>query len=159
MQTLFLSATQMKQADLDSEGFSSVPVSMFQSGQFLSITDDSPGGLILLKTFYADFAGAGSAVGGTFDIQCQFVYVAGTVRFTVPETYAARQVAFQKRINYIKKLEQIALEPSSPHRTRLIKLQLAEWLGTEEAKKIPTDLVSKLAGLHPIQKRWRSPQQ
>lgn len=156
MQVLSLSSLQMKPAEQENEGVSSVPVSLFQSGQFLSITEDSPGGLILLKDFYADFAGSGAAVGGTFDIQCQFVYVAGVVRFNVPETYEDRQTAFKNRINYIKKLEQIALEPSSPHRSRLMKLQLAEWVGLEEAKKIPTELIAKLAGLHPVQKRWRS---
>lgn len=132
------------------------PISLFQSGQLLALKPDCHGGLILHKGFYADFVGPGAAVGGSFDIKCTSVYVAGVVEFNVPETFAERQEAFKNRLNYIKLLEQIALEPSSPRRAQLILQQLCEWLGETEAHKIPRELVAKLAGLHPVQKQWRS---
>ena len=125
----------------------SLPLSFFKSGQFLSLTPDCQGGIIWQKRFYADFVGPGAAIGSSFDVNCTSVYVIGTVQFFAVATYSERQQAYQKRMAYSQQLQDI-LEVEAPlHRAVLILNQLCQWVGAEEAKQIPDELVARLAGL------------
>ncbi len=126
-----------------------LPLSFFKSGQFLSLSPDCQGGLILLKSFYADFVGSGAVVGSSFDVNCTSVYVIGTVEFCAPATYSERQQAFCKRMAYTQQLQEIAGEEAPLRRSCLILQQLHQWVGAEEAKKIPDELVARLAGVLP----------
>lgn len=126
-----------------------LPLQLFGSGQLLCVTSDSPAGLILQQPHYADFIGLGAAVGGSFDIKCTSVYTLGDVKLWVPETYAQRQQAFQRRIAYITCLHKITFVQSSLQRAYLIVRQLCVWLGLEEAKAIPHELVGQLVGVLP----------
>lgn len=128
-------------------GSRSLPLSYFKSGQFLSLTPDCQGGLILQKPFYADFVGPGAAVGSSFDVNCISVYVIGAVKFSASTTFSERQQAFQQRMTYTQKLQTIAGVEAPLRRAFLILQQLSQWAGTEEAKKIPDELVARLAGL------------
>lgn len=123
-----------------------LPLSFFKSGQFLCLTPDCKGGLILQKPFYADFVGPGAAVGSSFDINCTSVYVIGTVEFYVPETYPVRQKAFQKRMAYSKRLQNIAGVEAPIHRCCLMLHQLCHWVGVKETNKVPDELIARLAG-------------
>ena len=128
---------------------SSLPVALFKSGQLLTIKPTCRGGLILQKSFYADLIGPGSAVGGYFDIKCNFVYQLGKVEFSVPETYEDRRLAVQKRIACIRRLQSIVILPLAIDRAqRMIEL-LSRWLGQAEAEGIPDELAAKLAGVLP----------
>jgi hypothetical protein len=122
-----------------------LPLSFFKSGQFLCLTPDCKGGLILQKPFYADFVGPGAA-GSSFDINCTSVYVIGTVEFYVPETYEKRQKAFQKRMAYSKRLQDIAGVETPIHRCLLMLHQLCQWVGVKEMNKVPDELIARLAG-------------
>ena len=127
----------------------SLPLSFFKSGQFLSLTSDCQGGIILQKPFYADFVGPGAAVGSSFDINCTSVYVIGSVKFCASTIYSERQQAFQQRMSYTQQLQDILQVESPLERACLIMHQLGQWVGAEEAKKIPDNLVAQLAGLLP----------
>lgn len=124
-----------------------VPLSFFKSGQFLCLTPNCQGGLILQRPFYADFVGAGAAVGSSFDVNCTSVYAIGKVEFCVPATFSERQKAFQQRMAYSRRLQEIVAEEAPLHRSILILNQLCEWVGDEEAKKIPDQLIARLAGV------------
>jgi hypothetical protein len=124
-----------------------LPLSFFKSGQFLSLTPGCKGGLILQRPFYADFVGAGAAVGSSFDVNCISVYAIGTVEFCAPTTLSERQQAFEQRMAYSQRLQEIAGEEAPLHRSILMLNQLREWVGAEEAKKIPDELVARLAGV------------
>ena len=127
----------------------SLPLSFFKSGQFLSLASDCQGGIILQKPFYADFVGPGAAVGSSFDLNCTSVYVIGPVKFCASTIYEERQQAFQKRMAYSQQLQDILQVGAPLERACLILDQLCQWVGAEEAKKIPDELVAQLSGLLP----------
>lgn len=125
------------------------PIQLLKSGQLLAINADCQGGLILQKPFYAEFVGPGAAVGGSFDIQSTSAYVLGNVQFLELTTYAERQQAFQKRIAYIKKFQNLLLEQTPLRRACLIVDQLNQWFGVDETKKISHESMAQLAGVLP----------
>ena len=124
-----------------------LPLSFFKSGQFLSLTPNCQGGLILQRPFYADFVGSGAAVGSSFDVNCTSVYAIGKVEFCVPATYSERQQAFEQRMAYSQQLQDIVGEQAPLHRSILMLNQLSQWVGAEEVTKIPDELVARLAGV------------
>lgn len=126
---------------------SELPLSFFKSGQFLCLSPECQGGLIIHKSFYADFVGPGAAVGSSFDVNCTSVYAIGKVEFCVPATYSERQQAFQQRMAYSQQLQDIVGEEAPLHRSILMLNQLSQWVGAEEVTKIPDELVARLAGV------------
>jgi hypothetical protein len=142
-------ASQATTQNPASDYCSRVPLDLFKSGQLLVLKPNCRGGLIIQKAFYADFVGPGAAVGGSFDIQCTSVYVIGEVEFDVPATYEQRQQAFQTRIAYIQKLEEILSVSSSIHRAGLMIRQLSLWLGVSHVRRIPLELIAQLGGVLP----------
>lgn len=126
-----------------------VPLSFFNSGQFLCLANDCQGGIILQKRFYADFVGPGAAIGSSFDVDCTSVYVIGAVKFCALSNYCERQQAFKKRMAYSERLQEITRLEVPSKRALWILDQLYHWVGAEEAQKIPDELVAMLAGLLP----------
>lgn len=124
-----------------------LPLSFFKSGQFLCLTPNCQGGLIIQRPFYADFVGPGAAVGSSFDVNCISVYAIGKVEFCVPATYSKRQQAFGQRMAYSQQLQDIVEQEAPLHRSILMLNQLSQWVGAEEATKIPDELVARLAGV------------
>lgn len=150
-------ASQATAQNSTSHSCSRLPLDLFKSGQLLVLKSNSRGGLIIQKPFYADFVGSGAAVGGSFDIQCTSVYVIGEVEFDVPASYEERQQAFQTRIAYIQKLEEILSVSSSIHRACLMIRQLSLWLGVSHVRRIPLELIAQLGGVLPksVSVAWR----
>ncbi len=127
--------------------YTSVPLDLFKSGRLLALKPNCRGALIIQKPFYADFAGPGAAVGGTFDFSCTSVYAIGEVEFYAPASYAERQQAFQKRMDYSQKLEEILAVPSPIHRVRAILKVLSQGLQADLVKMIPSNLIAQLGGV------------
>jgi hypothetical protein len=130
---------------------------LFKSGQWLALKPECRGGLIVQKSFYADFVGPGAAVGGSFDVNCTSVYVLGEVEFYAPTTYEERQYAFQKRVTYIEKLSAILSVRAPVHRACLTIRQLCLWVGVSQTRSIPLELIAQLGGLlpHSVALGWR----
>lgn len=128
---------------------SSPPLQLLKSGQLLSLTADSQGWLLIQKPYFAEFAGPGAAVGGSFDIKCTSVYVIGNVKFQVPETHAERQQSYQQRITYIEQLQEITSDPSPLSCAHTMVNQLNQWCGVDEVKNIPNEWIAQLIGALP----------
>lgn len=126
-----------------------LPLQLLRSGQLLALSANSQGGLLIQKPFFAEFAGPGAAVGGSFDVKCTFVYVLGTVEFQAPATYAERQEAFQQRMTYLQKLQEITSEEAPLSRARSIVNQLNQWCGIDEVNNIPNELIAQLIAVFP----------
>lgn len=126
---------------------SNLPLDLFKSGHLLAIKPNSHGAIIIQKPFYADFVGPGAAVGGGFDINCISVYVIGIVEFYAPVTYPERQQAFHLRICYSKMLQKILEIPSPIHRACAVLKRLAQGLGANSIKQIPSELIAQLVGV------------
>ncbi|MBF2028166.1 MAG: hypothetical protein IGS48_15605 [Oscillatoriales cyanobacterium C42_A2020_001] len=129
-----------------------------QRGQLLAIAPDSPGGLLIVKSFYVDFAGPGAAVGGEFDRHCTAVYIVGTVRLQTIAHQSDREDAIQTRLAYVEQLSHIVDNPNAQQRGRAIVHQLAEWLPGNLSLTIPAELTAGLAGVLPttVQMAWQS---
>ncbi len=134
-----------------------LPLQLFGSGQLLCLPENCQTGLILQSPHYADFAGAGAAVGGEFDIKCTSIYVIGNANFLVPELFQERQRAFRQRLLYMNNLHKITYVRSPVQRAYLIVRQLSQWLGLEAAQNIPPNLVAALVGILPstVEAGWQ----
>lgn len=134
-----------------------LPLDSLKSGQVLRLAPGCQGGLILQKPFFADFAGSGAAVGSSFDIKCKAVYAIGQIQLLPARSFHERQQAYQKRIEYTQSLTEIASTLSPLHRAHLIVNQLCQWLGVEQAKKVPVELAACMVGVLPrtIVLAWR----
>ncbi len=120
-----------------------------KSGQLLTLDPGCQGGLIILKSFYADFAGAGAAIGGAFDLACTAVYVVGSVQLQ-PAPREQREEALNTRIACAEMLAEIASIPVPLRRSYRIVEQLSQWLSREVAATIPAELIAKMVGVLPI---------
>ncbi len=135
---------------------SPLPVSFLQEGKLLFLAPEYQGGLILQKPFYTDFVGPGAAIGSSFDRCCTAIYPLGVVNFRIPTAANERQQAFRNRIRYSDRLAEIASIQPVSRRAALIVAQLCEWVGVEEAQKIPLALIAQMAGVSTktIQMTW-----
>lgn len=127
-------------------------------GHVLTIAPDSLGGLLLVKSFYVDFAGPGAAVGGGFDQACTAVYAIGQVHLQTVLTPAERQSAIDIRIAYSEQLSAI-VDRSQPHqRAHLITRWLAEWLPGNLSLMVSAELAAGLAGVLPntVRMAWQT---
>jgi hypothetical protein len=123
------------------------PLQMLQSGQLLSIANLSGTGLILRKAFHCEFVGPGAAVGGMFDTGCTSVYAVGKVQFLVPATTIDRKQAFQARIAYLERLQEITVA-EAPLRRALSALEyLGDVLGVDVVQQIPDEMMAGLVGV------------
>lgn len=107
------------------------------------------GGLILQKSFYADFVAPGAVIGGHLDSGCTKIYAIGKIQFQPLITHTEKQQALQQRIQCIEKLYHVTSSFSSLHRAILMINQLCDWVGIYEATEIPSEWVAQLAGVQP----------
>lgn len=129
-----------------------------KSGQLLAIAPHSPGGLIIVKSFYADFAGPGAAVGSEFDRHTTAVYTIGPIQFYTPATRAERAASIETRIAYTERLSSILDVPVPLRRANLILEQFHAWLPGQSLETLPAELISKLVGISPatVKLAWHS---
>ncbi len=125
------------------------PLQMLKSGQLLSIADLPGTGLILRKAFHCEFVGPGAAVGGMFDMGCIMVYAVGQVKFLVPATASERKEAFQNRITYLERLQELTCGEVPLRRAFSALEYLGEILGAEAVREIPDELMARLVGVFP----------
>jgi hypothetical protein len=122
-------------------------LSQLQNGQLLTIDPACMGGLLIVKSFYVDFAGPGAAVGGTVDRQCTAVYVIGTVRFKQCKTSMEREESLYTRMAYAERLSTILNIAMPLRRGCLIVEQLRQWVMPDAVDRIPSALISKLVSV------------
>lgn len=129
------------------------------SGKVWAIAPDVKGGLLLVKPFYVDFAGAGAAVGGEFDDDCVAVFIVGDVQLQPVVTQRDREATIHTRKTYAKQLSAILDVPQAAQRGRFMLAQLATWLPGNLSLTISAELVAGLAGVLPrtIQVAWQTP--
>ncbi|NJK27353.1 MAG: hypothetical protein HC925_00480 [Coleofasciculaceae cyanobacterium SM2_3_26] len=120
-----------------------------RSGKFLALHPDCQGGLILQTGQQVEFVCAGAAIGGYFDRAVTQIYTIGEVMFYAPGTRNEWEQAFQKRAATIKRLQDIATEPSPLRRAELVLRQLSRWAGAKALRQIPLDSIGEMAKVAP----------
>ncbi len=124
-------------------------VSQLKSGQLLALAPERLGGLIICKRHHAEFAGAGSAVGGLFDLTCVRVIPLGDAVLVHPESREARQQAYATRQKWID-LTQKAIQHAVPlWRAQAILTLFEQYFDAETAARVPDDVVALLAAVLP----------
>ncbi len=119
------------------------------SGQLLMVDPQRHNALIICKTFHAEFAGPGAAVGGPLDVESSSVIPIGDVALVHPQGYQERQNAYTKRLHWMRWLQQITDNPLPAQRARILLFSLEEFFSAELVRQLPDDILARLVGVLP----------
>ncbi|MFT0795904.1 hypothetical protein [Synechococcus sp. H70.1] len=119
------------------------------SGQLLMVDPQRPNALIICKTFHAEFAGPGAAVGGPLDVESSSVIPIGDVALLHPQGYQERQNAYAKRLHWMRWLQQITDNPLPARRARILLFSLEEFFSAELVSQLPDEVLARLVGVLP----------
>lgn len=120
-----------------------------QNGKFMIVNARRRNGLILYKQFHAEFAGPGSAVGGTFDMACQRVLPVGNFSLLDPESDEDRQKAYLIRRQWIRFTKQVTEEPQPIQRAQKILTQFEAFFDAQTVAQMPDEAFARLVGVLP----------
>ncbi len=131
-----------------------------QSGKLMIVNARKRNGLILYKEFHAEFAGPGSAVGGSFDMSCQRVLPVGNFSLLKPESDEDRQKAYLIRRQWIRLTQQLTDNPVPLQRAQMILNQFENYFGAETVAELPDEAFALLVGVLPqtIEMMRRNPE-
>ena len=120
-----------------------------QSGKLMIVNARKRNGLILYKDFHAEFAGPGSAVGGSFDLGCQRVLPVGNFSLLKPESDEDRQKAYLIRRQWIRFTKQVTDEPQPTQRAQKILTQFEAFFDAQTVSQMPDEAFARLVGVLP----------
>jgi hypothetical protein len=124
-----------------------------QSGQLWMVNSRRRNGLILCKSFYAEFAGPGAAVGGLFDADCQQVIPVGDLSLIQPNCHEERQKAYLIRRQWIRLTQQFTDQSVPLQRAQMILNQFENYFDQEAIARIPDEAFAQLVGVLPYSVR------
>ncbi len=115
----------------------------------LIINPKRKNGLILIKTYYAEFAGPGSIVGGCFDQDLKNVIPVGKLSLIEPLNPQERQKAYLIRRQWVRLTKQITDNPKPQERAQVILNQFEHWFDTTTAYQVPDEVFALIVGVLP----------
>ncbi|NJL21726.1 MAG: hypothetical protein HC895_14385 [Leptolyngbyaceae cyanobacterium SM1_3_5] len=136
-------------------------LSRIKSGQLLRVNSRRRNGLIVYKSFYAEFAGPGAAVGGVFDKDCQKVIAVGDLSLISPESHEERQDAYKIRRQWIRLTQQFTDQSVPLQRAQAILTQFENYFDADTIASIPDEAFALLVGVLPqtVRRARRPPRQ
>lgn len=117
--------------------------------QLLVVNPRRRNGLILYKPYHAEFAGPGSIVGGTGDLDCQAVLPVGDLELVVPAAPEDRQRGYLTRRQWIQLTRRITEQAQPEQRAKMILEQFEHYFDAKAIAKIPDEAFSLLVGVLP----------
>lgn len=120
-----------------------------QTGKLWVVNARKRNGLILYKEFHAEFAGPGSAVGGTFDIACLRVLPVGNFSLVEPESDEDSQKAYLIRRQWIRFTRQVTEEDVPTQRVQKILTQFEAFFDSQTVVQMPDEAFAQLVGVFP----------
>lgn len=124
-------------------------LTLITSGKLLAIDTRRRNGLILLKTFHAEFAGPGAAVGGNFDQDCQQVVPVGALCLVYPKSPEERQKAYGIRRHWVRLTEQLTATEGPGQRAQMILNQFEQYFDAEIVAGLSDEALAGLVGVFP----------
>jgi hypothetical protein len=118
-------------------------------GDLLMVNSKRRNGLILYKSYYAEFAGPGAAVGGIFDEDCQHVIPVGDLSLIRPNSHEERQKAYLIRRQWIRLTQQFTDNSASLQRAQMILNQFENYFDQETIARLPDESFAMLVGVLP----------
>jgi hypothetical protein len=122
---------------------------LLRGDQLWMVNSRRRNGLILCKSFHAEFAGPGSAVGSFFDEDCQRVIPVGNLSLVCPEDHEDRQKAYLIRRQWIRLTHQLTDKPVPIQRAQSILNQFETYFDSDTVSRIPDDIFASLVGVLP----------
>jgi len=124
-----------------------------QTGSLWVVNSRRRNGLILCKSFYAEFAGPGAAVGGVFDLDCQAVIPVGNLSMVQPTSHGERHDAYLIRRQWIRLTQQFTDQSVPLQRAQMILNQFENYFDQETIARIPDEAFALLVGVLPYSVR------
>ncbi|MBD2311449.1 hypothetical protein H6G20_07230 [Desertifilum sp. FACHB-1129] len=120
------------------------------SDSLLAISEQKKSGLILCKTYYAEFVGPGAAVSTPEAEGYTAVITIGSPILVTAQGWESRQRAYGRRIQWMRWLEKITHHSDDPQ-ARVEKLisSFEAFFSSEIVAKIPDDVLALLVGALP----------
>ncbi len=119
------------------------------SGQLLMVDPHRHNAVIICKAFHAEFAGPGAAVGGALDVDSTRILAVGEAGLLHPQTYQERQIAYSKRMHWMRWLQQATDSPDPAQRARILLFSLEEFFSPAAVEQLPSDVLARLVGVLP----------
>jgi len=120
-----------------------------QQQKLLIVNPRRRNGLILYKSYYAEFAGPGSIVGGVGDVGCLEVLPVGDLDLLVPIATDDRQRGYLTRRQWIQLTRKITEQEQPEKRAKMILDQFEHYFDAKAIAKIPDKAFSLLVGVLP----------
>lgn len=136
-------------------------LSRIKSGQLLLVNSRRRNGLILYKSYYAEFAGPGAVVGGVFDKDCHKVIAVGDLSLVPPDSHEERQKAYLIRRQWIRLTQQFTDQSVPLQRAQMILTQFENYFDAATIASIPDEAFALLVGVLPqtVRRARRPPRQ
>lgn len=117
--------------------------------QLLVVNPKKKNGLILIKKYYAEFAGPGAIVGGCFDRDVIDAIPVGKSSLIKPVNAQERQRAYLIRRQWVKLTKQITDNPIANERAQVILNQFEHWFDVDITMNLPDEALALMVGLLP----------
>ena len=134
------SNTDLKEYDVDE---------FLQQKKLLLINPKRKNGLILVKTYYTDFAGPGAIIGGCFDEDLKDVIPVGNLSLLQPSNYEEKHRAYLIRRQWVRLIKQITDNPIPHQRAQVILNQFEHWFDAKTAAQVPDHIFASMVGVFP----------
>lgn len=130
---------------------------MYQEIPFTAVSAHRRNGLILCKTFHAEFVGPGAAVGRPSDFDCHTVIAIGkqssetTALNTLEEliTLEERQDAYRRRIQWMNWLRKLTDQQHPKARAEALLASFDAFFEPETVATLPVEVLALLIGVLP----------
>ncbi|MEL6928001.1 MAG: hypothetical protein AAFO95_05130 [Cyanobacteria bacterium J06600_6] len=120
-----------------------------QQGKLLVVNPRRKNGLILYKTYHAEFAGPGAIIGGQFDLDVSRLLTVGKLSLITPSSSQKRKQAYKMRRQWVKLTKQIIDNPLPTERAQVILNQFEHWFDSETVASLPDEAFALLVGVLP----------
>lgn len=120
-----------------------------QQGELLIVNPRRKNGLIVYKTYHAEFAGPGAIIGGQFDLNVSRLLAVGNLSLITPDSPQARKQAYKMRRQWVRLTKQIIDNPQPTERAQVILNQFEHWFDTETVADLPDEAFALLVGVLP----------
>ncbi len=120
-----------------------------QQGELLIVNPRRKNGLIIYKTYHAEFAGPGAIVGGQFDLDVSKLLAVGNLSLVIPSNSQARKQAYKMRRQWVKLTKQIIDNPIPTERAQVILNQFEHWFDVATVADLPDEAFALLVGVLP----------
>jgi len=115
----------------------------------LAVSEQKKCGLILCKTYHADFAGPGAAVGSPVEQGYNVVIAIGSPELIPVETFGDRYKAYGRRIQWMRWLEKITNYPDPTVRVEKLLAGFEAFFSRQVVIELPDEVLALLVGVLP----------